>query len=262
MITPRFAISTRSDPLMSLAGWRQVCANTGINDLDLDYSNRLRRRMLLRGFDGSVDPSFSSHSVWLGKSAVLSKALWNETHSLAIVPEHLVLPRRGGDSFPGRLDAIRRQLGGSVDLAMALKPENREGSRAHLDRISNVRRIVEEWDLSFALDLSGSIDPRWEAEAAVLRMGNRLRLVRLTLPEEDIQGSFYARPADQLVFRVLATLKDMNYNGTISLKLRMPWWNLSDPVAAANEAIRDASTILTKFRDLPAESRRPPRRVF
>jgi hypothetical protein len=43
-----------------------------------------------------------------------------------------------------------------------------------------MRRIAEEWDFGIALDLSGRFDPTWEAEAAIARLGNRLKLLRLS----------------------------------------------------------------------------------
>src|SRR3712207_9486683 len=42
-----------------------------------------------------------------------------------------------------------------------------------------LRRLAEEWDFAIALDLIGPVDPRWEAEAPVSRLGSRLTLIRL-----------------------------------------------------------------------------------
>jgi hypothetical protein len=39
--------------------------------------------------------------------------------------------------------------------------------------------MAEEWDFDLVLDLVGGVDPQWEAEAAVVRIGSRLRMVRL-----------------------------------------------------------------------------------
>ena len=55
---------------------------------------------------------------------------------------------------------------------------------------SPLRYVAEEWEVHIALDLTGAIDPRWEAEAAILRLGERLRLVRFAPPSSSNVPAF------------------------------------------------------------------------
>ena len=55
-----------------------------------------------------------------------------------------------------------------------------KGGRPHLVQLGGIRRFAEEWDLSVAVDLAGPFDPTWEAEAAIARLGERLRLLRIS----------------------------------------------------------------------------------
>jgi hypothetical protein len=75
---------------------------------------------------------------------------------------------------------IASQIDQSCRVAIGLTPSALRGGRSHLVQLSSVRRVAEEWDLGVALDLAGRFDPTWEAEAAISRIGRRLRLLRLT----------------------------------------------------------------------------------
>ncbi|MDP9363149.1 MAG: hypothetical protein M3Q10_02760 [Chloroflexota bacterium] len=62
-------------------------------------------------------------------------------------------------------------------------------------KLTALRRLAEEWDLGIVLDLAGPIDPRWEAEAAVARLGARLVLLRLDADVASGLSYGRARPA-------------------------------------------------------------------
>lgn len=53
------------------------------------------------------------------------------------------------------------------------------GGRSHLVQLGGVRRLLEEWEVPLALDLSGRFDPTWEAEAAIARLGSQLQFLRM-----------------------------------------------------------------------------------
>jgi hypothetical protein len=57
-------------------------------------------------------------------------------------------------------------------------------------QLGALRHFAEEWDLGVALDLTGRLDPTWEAEAAVTRLGQRLQLLRVrdTTPSRNAVG--------------------------------------------------------------------------
>jgi hypothetical protein len=257
MVMPRIAISTRSDPFMSLTGWHQVCLNTGIEDIDLDIANPIRRAVLSRGWTLKPDGAQFVRSIWAGSSTVDSAFSMLHTGGFAIVHS-----QHHANELSGWLPNFKDQDRNGVRIAISLMAENNEGTRAHLDRISNIRHFAEEWDLDLALDLTGAIDPRWEAEAAVLRMGERLQVVRLTPPTDDPRKPTYARPKDQMAHRVISTLIDTNFSGLLSLKARLPWWNWSDPAGVSAEVVRLSNLMLTKFSSQPAPAPHPPRRVF
>jgi hypothetical protein len=263
MVMPRIAISTRSDPFMSLTGWHQVCLNTGIEDLDLDIANPIRRAVLSRG--RTLKPEATQHvrSIWAGSSSVDATVAMLHPGGFAVVPASALLKsEHHADAMSRWLPNLKVEDRDGVRIAISLMAENREGTRAHLDRISTLRHIAEEWDLDLALDLTGAIDPRWEAEAAILRMGERLTVVRLTPPTDDPRKSSYGRPKDQMVHRVISTLVDTNFAGILSLRTRLPWWNWSDPAGVSAEVVRLSNLMLSKFTSQPAPTPHPPRRVF
>jgi hypothetical protein len=263
MVMPRIVISTRSDPFMSLTGWHQVCLNTGIEDIDLDIANPIRRAVLSRGWTLKSEGTHFIRSIWVGSSSVDSAVAMLQPGGFAIVPASALLHSgHHANELSRWLPNFKKEDRESIRIAISLMAENKEGTRAHLDRISTVRHIAEEWELDLVLDLTGAIDPRWEAEAAILRMGDRLQVVRLTPPTDDPRKSSYGRPKDQMVHRVMSTLIDINFAGLLSLKARLPWWNWSDPAGVSAEFVRLSNLMLSKFSSQPAPAPHPPRRVF
>src|SRR4051812_22820787 len=135
MVTPRIAISTRSDPLMSLAGWQKACASAGIDNLDLDVSNRIKHRLLTRTLRSTYSHPNTVRSIWLGMD-VDSKIVPHDAR-LVILPEQQLLNTQvGDDSLFRQLERFRSDLGNFIEFAVAITPRNREGNRAHLNRIS------------------------------------------------------------------------------------------------------------------------------
>jgi hypothetical protein len=164
---------------------------------------------------------------------------------------------------PQAISKLRLELPDSAGIVIALAPLNHEGTRTHLDRISALRHVAEEWDVHIALDLTGAIDPRWEAEAAVLRLGNRLRLVRFAPPSFERarirHDSLHAR--DVSVGRVLASIADFGFGPTLSLKIPLPFWDWANPVAIADQIVLAKNVTIAKFQLKTGSLPIPPKRV-
>jgi len=90
-----------------------------------------------------------------------------------------ILP--GGASFHELTAHLARSAGllQTLPLVLGLPSAALKGGRPHLVQLGGIRRFAEEWDISVAVDLSGQFDPTWEAEAAVLRLGERLTILRI-----------------------------------------------------------------------------------
>jgi hypothetical protein len=264
MATPRVAISTRSSPLLSLPKWREVCEHAGINAVDLDIASPVRRRLALRGLNRDSLAIPAIQSVWIGHECPAPLAGLMSSDSMLILPQTSIQGGRKSKTVePKTLDDVRSKFSEQIRVAISLEPINHEGTRTHLDRISAIRHVAEEWDFDIALDLTGPIDHRWEAEAAVLRLGERLRLIRLTPPAfyraRFWQDSTHLR--DVTVSRVLSALADFGFATTLSFKLRTSFWNWSNPVAIADEMSLALAATLAKFQVQSTSITTPPKRV-
>jgi hypothetical protein len=265
MANPRVAISTRTSPILSLSKWREVCEQTGIDSIDLDVANPVRRRLALRGLGRNSPAVFEFQSVWIGNEYPdrLSNVL--PANTLIVVPFERLLSGRSSKSVdPKQLDKLQLEITGSKRIAIALTAVNHEGTRTHLDRISAIRHVAEEWDFDVALDLTSTIDPRWEAEAAVLRLGERLRLVRLTPPRFEPDrfwgDSHHAR--EVTTARVLSALADFGLTSTLSFKVPPSIWNWANPVAISGELSIAVAATLAKFHVKTSSIITPPKRVI
>jgi len=95
----------------------------------------------------------------------------------------------------------------SVPVVLGLPSAALKGGRPHLVQLGSIRRFAEEWNLSVAFDLSGQFDPTWEAEAAVLRLGERLTILRInaSAPSRAAVGR------DRVACRALHAAMDRDY---------------------------------------------------
>lgn len=132
----------------------------------------------------------------------------------------LIVPRLHQEEVGYNVSRLARDLtrntGGVVRLAIAVHAASFVRQPDYLDRITAIRRAVEEWDIDIALDLTGNVSPRWECEAAVAKMFHRLALVRID-PWLDEDGMPDMSPRAQLASRTLAMLADQGYTGIVSL---------------------------------------------
>jgi len=101
-------------------------------------------------------------------------------------------------------DSLQQIVPPTTRVTVAVPTAWLVGGRPHLVQLTALRRICEEWDIDIALDLTGPIDPQWEAEAAVLRIGSRLRIVRIAaLPVTANSTDSQARLTDRALIPAL-----------------------------------------------------------
>jgi hypothetical protein len=168
----------------------------------------------------------------------------------------VVLPRSAsGRGVP--LAATVRELttgdnGSPLRLAVAVDAATLAASRSQRSALQSIRRMAEEWELEIALDLTVPTNSAWEAEAAVLRLLPRLRLVRLPCrTESDIDAG--ARTVE----RTVAMLADQGFAGTFSLLPPPAPLMRAHPTRDAEHALRSYQEIIARYerieRDLAAD---------
>lgn len=111
---------------------------------------------------------------------------------------------------------VRTAIGITADTML-------ENTGSHLQRIANMRRIAEEWDLDIALDLTTPDIEHWEAEAALMRLFPRLRVVRMRPlgPIGITDGTGSTRRA---AARTLSMLADQAYHEIITIAPAPSQW--------------------------------------
>jgi hypothetical protein len=263
---PTFVVSTLSSPLLRPS---EVCAavrRAGLAGVDLDLTGWRNQRMLTDL--AHSDPSRRSliASVWVpadrGVSRLGRLTPWKpgavpgaslpRTVELVVVDEE---KERGHPNGHGQLrSAIRlRDPGGFPGrIALAVRPRNPEGGRAHLARLSLLKSVAAEWDFDLALDLAGPVDWLWEAEAAIVRMASRLRLVRVLFPLHTPDAHLRAR----MTQRTLAACVDAGFDGLIAIAVPLPCWRWLDADALERMSAEAVDRLASRFGIEPAGYRR------
>ncbi|MBA2277008.1 MAG: hypothetical protein H0W06_04530 [Chloroflexia bacterium] len=128
----------------------------------------------------------------------------------------IVLPRTAAGRGVPMAKTVREltvgNAGSSLRLAVAVDPAAIAAHRSQRSALQSNLRMAEEWDLDIALDLAIPTSAAWEAEAAVLRLLPRLRIVRLPCRSDRV-----ADDTTRVVERTVAMLVDQGYAGTFSL---------------------------------------------
>jgi len=184
-----FSLSSRVAPLLTTSAVAGVAAEAGFDSVDVDLTGRWGALRAGRvGEFGSGEP-LPIGAYWLPGDRRWAQIVdrigiagglqsWGSPPRL-ILP----LPAMGGDRFradvTGVARAVRQAAGDGVSITFAVRWEQLVGGRAHLAQLTLLRRLAAEWEFDLAFDLAGRVDPRWEAEAAVVRLGSRLRVVRI-----------------------------------------------------------------------------------
>jgi hypothetical protein len=276
-VTTTVLLSTGGGLGRSVGAVRAAAGAAGYAAVELDLSGRWRRigRMLGEAEGGgSEEPPIAT--VVLPARTVLSAAAASDSGTvlgrvLALGPSAVLLDpsvwekgTAGRAGITGGAEAVRLASGGRTRFGVVIRPGTLRGGRAHLTELSGLRRMAEEWDFDLVLDLVGGVDPQWEAEAAVVRIGSRLRMVRLGRPTLEVR-------ADSINGRVVARAL------TASLHLRnrlvisvvpplAPWeglgqrWPVSRCTAWRQRIETRIETVDAAFRDSLRWS--PPKRSF
>ncbi len=114
----------------------------------------------------------------------------------------------------GLIAALSRQVT-TGRITLAVRPDHRHPIRDQLLAMTALRRLAEEWDYDLALDLSGTRNGPWEAEAALHRMMPRLTTIRLG----RVTGNGWGRSTDpRMASRVLSAARDVAFAGTIVIE--------------------------------------------
>jgi hypothetical protein len=218
---PRFAVSSRSTPLLGCDDLRRVADAAALDGVDLDLTgSSLRRRLIhvdhLPNLEGVL-------SLWLSSKPNPTDDL--SAVRLAVFRGTVVIDEERGSTPNGKgqlATAIRARdlVPGSTRIALAVRPRNPDAGRAHLTRLSLLRNLAEEWDLDLALDLSGPVDWLWEAEAAVFRLAPRLRLVRIVNPLPALD----AHTRTRLTQRTIGACIDAGFDGLFAVVCPLPIW--------------------------------------
>lgn len=129
----------------------------------------------------------------------------------------------------GMTEAAHNLVSPGARVIVALRDRHLEGGRRHLVQMTALRRLAEEWEFGVALDLSGSPDARWEAEAAVARLGARLTMIRLPADATSGPGGGGNRAA----VRALAAAIDGGHPAQFAIVPGVPFWQSGHAPALA-----------------------------
>jgi hypothetical protein len=197
---------------------QHVAAVSGSDGVDIDATSAAGSWLASR--TGTLEKAYvPARSLWLPCEAV---ATARSQRLIQRVIEHqedraplvvLMLPPMGS------LRELTRCLDSVLTaerpwpLAVGLSSGFLKGGRPHLVQLGAIRRFAEEWELSIAVDLAGRFDPTWEAEAAIARIGDRLRVLRLgvTAPSRSAIGR------DRVACRALHAAIDRSHAVDVAL---------------------------------------------
>lgn len=228
-------------PLVSLstsASWLRVptfcrvAREAGADGIDLDLSGRPlpdpERVATVAERHG-----IPIRSVWVPPPSIWTA--WRSERALAAAVSVVRLTGAGCLVFPAPIggdgSVSRSAVAGLSETALGLCPprtrvvvalqhRHLEGGRRHLAQMTALRRLAEEWELGIALDLSGAVDARWEAEAAVSRLGARLMLIRLAA--DAAWGT--SGGGSRVAIRALAAAIDGGHPVQFAVVPGLPFW--------------------------------------
>ncbi len=250
MASPTLLLSSRSSGFMRLDRYQAAIDGASYDGLDLDATSDLRRYFVASHSFPKTLANPTIGSVWLRPMQLEGSGLqpfrdFARTSGASRLP-HVVIDRPAGvdvdDALQFQLTAARRlrnATGAAANIAIAIRAENREGSRDHLDRLTLLRHQVGEWDFRLALDLTTGVDGAWEAEAAILRIMPRLAHVRLVVPRTMLSGGVRWRIAS----RAVAAASDSGFDGIFSIAPDLSLWERLSVNALADRCAMFATNL-------------------
>lgn len=252
-ISPRISLAASGPRSISISSYLRAAAEAGIDFVDIDLTGRTRFLNPTRLDRTVAREGLTVRSVWIpdltrgrfaerwGHLPELIRELLGSFSCASVVLDWAVPAH---DQRRQRLfKDLRAAIPSGTSPSYVVRPGTLVGSREHLDGLTALRRRAEEWDLSIVLDLSGPIDPRWEAEAALVRLLPRLSAVRL--------GPLASRPPgrgrERATARVLAALADSSFEGTIAIVPRPVPWQISPSQALARSAAEASMQVRARY---------------
>ena len=265
-VPPLVTLSTSAVPLPRPATWCRIARDAGVDGVDLDLSGQpLPRPGRLLATAERLDVPI--RSIWVPRSGIwtgwrfeygmaAAAALANATAANWLVID---APAAVNGAFPlamltARTEALRARLTSPIGVVVAMRPRQLEGGRRHLVLMTALRRMAEEWEFDVALDLVGVIDPRWEAEAVVSRLGNRLRMIRVGSDVVREPGNGRNRAS----VRALAAAIDGGHLNRFAIVPKVSVWQMGHAAAlaragaAARQRITDRYSAVEEQRILDA----------
>ena len=257
---PQLTLSTRASPVLRLSTLFRTAKDAGLDGIDLDLTGRPLPRSPSQVTAAADRHGVPIRTVWIprpglgtgwqrGRAIDLAVALAKATKPSALLVD-LPEPCAGRVSRAlviGVVESLRGAAASGTAIAVALRPWQLEGGRSHLVQLTALRRLAEEWDFGVALDLLGAVDPRWEAEAAVTRLGARLSLIRLGGEAKSGRGYWRHRAT----LRAMATALDNGQRPTLAIAPTLPhWWQTASAASVAAAAATQGRRIVDRFRDV------------
>lgn len=253
--SPSITLSTSGSSIITMSALPAIVALSSLDGLDLDLSAgsmRLRpgafaaraaeARVPIRSVWVSLPDFLERRRGWFNRYDELGWPLVT-TGSVETVVVHASSRRRESTLIPvpANIANLRRAVSARTRIAVAIRSSELEGTRDHLAALARLRRYAEEWDLQLAVDLTGRVDPRWEVEAALIRLLPRLSLVRLRLPSSPQSWEGH----DRVTSRAVATLTDVRFLGSIAIVpavgMWQRWWSpaICEAAQASAQALRE-----------------------
>lgn len=234
-----FALSSRTSPLLSLGSLQRVAASVAGGAIEIDLAGRFMPRDVER-FDRIAPTAPPVAAVWLPRPPLESleersawirlanrcAGTWGARLLVVEMPKGDI-GRHAATLLPALGNHLPGAIGAPVRIAVGLRATHLEGGRPHLVQLRALRRFAEEWDLSIALDLAGSLDQRWEAEAAMARLADHTALLRVSSDALEPSPIGKARVAMRALFAGI----DLQPGVAIAVAARVPLWKLASSAA-------------------------------
>lgn len=246
--SPQLMISTRTAPLLRLDTIARVARSSRVAGIDLDLPSwRIPQARRMTTFVN--DHSVQIFSIWISgparpmpwcasRDSQQLGRLMNITGARTLV---ISLPMMPAGTIPTssigkETEPFRKYLPPQSRIALALDHRHLQSGHAHLEQMTMLRRLAEEWGTDIALDIGMDNDPRWELEAAIMRLGSRLTLIRLAAQITSPEG----RSGERISRRVVAAAVDSIVPPAIALAPPLlPWQRLS--ARACTDAITSSA---------------------
>lgn len=255
-LPPLLTLSTRAASLVRLPTYFRIAEEARVDGIDLDFAGRPLPSSIVRLVTHAEASDAPVRSVWVPRSSAWTA--WRRDRSRRLAAELAAamgaaalvidLPAMTDGKISRSVvtsvtESLRANVGPATQVTVAIGAARLEGGRGHLVQLTSLRRLAEEWDFDIALDLLGRIDPRWEAEAAVARLGTRLSLIRLG-------GDIASGPAQgrwRGAARALATALDSGHAMTFALAPTVAPWQGAWAPAVARACAAAGTRIMDRY---------------